>query len=309
MNGFVQEIIADLKSYLEYLREMGIESIPTSEERPRETFLNSSLIPPMPPTLEEVRKELGDCRRCKLHRTRHTLVFGEGNKKAILMIIGEGPGYEEDVQGKPFVGRAGQLLTKILQSIHLQREEVYITNIIKCRPPQNRNPEPEEIQNCYPFLLKQIHAIQPQIICALGTFAAQTLLKTDAKITTLRGRFYEFTPLESPAIHPVGCVLSNGVNGGDDINKTSRRVESTTIPLAESSLRHRKGEGKTPSFLSGFAGIKVLPTYHPAYLLRNPERKREVWEDMKQISKWMADHVGIDSYREEASHPVGENRR
>ena len=149
------------------------------------------------------------------------------------MIIGEGPGYEEDVQGKPFVGRAGQLLTKILQSIHLQREEVYITNIIKCRPPQNRNPEPEEIQNCYPFLLKQIHAIQPQIICALGTFASQNLLKTETKITTLRGRFYEFNPLESPAIH------------GGDINKSS-------IPPAESSLRHRKGEGKASSFLTGF---------------------------------------------------------
>ncbi len=283
MDRLVQEIIADLKSYLEYLRGMGIVGLPTSEDRPREVFLNSSL-PPIPPTLEEVRKELGDCLRCKLHRTRRTLVFGEGNKKAKLMIIGEGPGYEEDVQGKPFIGKAGQLLTKILQSIHLSREEVYITNIIKCRPPQNRNPELEEIQTCYPFLLKQIHAIQPQIICALGTFAAQTLLKTDAKITTLRGRFYEFTPLESPAIH------------GGDINKSSRRVESTTIPLAESSLRHRKGEGKASSFLTGFAGIKVVPTYHPAYLLRNPERKREVWEDMKQISKWMVSHVGIDSY-------------
>ena len=304
MDQLAQEIIADLKSYLEYLREMGIESMTASEERPKEVFLNSSLLPPMSPPLEEVRKELGDCRRCKLHRTRRTLVFGEGNKKTILMIIGEGPGYEEDVQGKPFVGRAGQLLTKILQSIHLQREEVYITNIIKCRPPQNRNPEPDEIQNCYPFLLKQIHAIQPKIICALGTFAAQTLLKTNAKITTLRGRFFEFTPLENPAIH------------GGDINKSSRRVESTTIPLAESSLRRRKGEGKAPSFLTGFPGIKVVPTYHPAYLLRNPERKREVWEDMKKISQWMADHVGIparpaggDSYREEASHPVGENRR
>jgi len=278
MDRLVQEIIADLKTYLEYLRGMGIVGLPTSEDRPREVFLNSSL-PPIPPTLEEVRKELGDCLRCKLHRTRRTLVFGEGNKKAKLMIIGEGPGYEEDVQGKPFIGKAGQLLTKILQSIHLSREEVYITNIIKCRPPQNRNPELEEIQTCYPFLLKQIHAIQPQIICALGTFAAQTLLKTDAKITTLRGRFYEFTPLESPAIHPVGCVLSNGVNGRDDTNKT------------------------------GFAGIKVVPTYHPAYLLRNPERKREVWEDMKQISKWMVSHVGIDSYRDGTSQPVGENRR
>ena len=296
MDRLVQEIIADLKTYLEYLRGMGIVGLPTSEDRPREVFLNSSL-PPIPPTLEEVRKELGDCLRCKLHRTRRTLVFGEGNKKAKLMIIGEGPGYEEDVQGKPFIGKAGQLLTKILQSIHLSREEVYITNIIKCRPPQNRNPELEEIQTCYPFLLKQIHAIQPQIICALGTFAAQTLLKTDAKITTLRGRFYEFTPLESPAIH------------GRDINKSSRRVESTTIPLAESSLPHRKGEGKASSFLREFAGIKVVPTYHPAYLLRNPERKREVWEDMKQISKWMVSHVGIDSYRDGTSQPVGENRR
>jgi len=290
MDRLVQEIVADLKSYLEYLRGMGIVGLPTSEDRPREVFLNSSL-PPIPPTLEEVRKELGDCLRCKLHRTRRTLVFGEGNKKAKLMIIGEGPGYEEDVQGKPFVGKAGQLLTKILQSIHLSREEVYITNIIKCRPPQNRNPELEEIQTCYPFLLKQIHAIKPQIICALGTFAAQTLLKTDAKITTLRGRFYEFTPLESPAIH------------GGDINKSSRRVESTTIPLAESSLRHRKGEGKAPSFLTGLAGIKVVPTFHPAYLLRNPERKREVWEDMKQISNWMVNN------NNEASQPVGENRR
>jgi uracil-DNA glycosylase len=201
-------------------------------------------IPPPPQvlTLEEIRKELGDCKRCKLHRTRHTLVFGEGNKKAKLMIIGEGPGYEEDVQGKPFVGKAGQLLTKILQSIHLQREEVYITNIIKCRPPQNRNPEPDEIQSCYPFLIKQIHAIQPQIICALGAFSAQTLLKTDAKITTLRGRFHEF------------------------------------------------------------AGIKVFPTYHPAYLLRNPERKREVWEDMKQIAKWIVNS-------DQPSHPAGEERR
>ena len=233
MHQQIREIIFDLKSCLEYLKGMGITALPASESH---TGRVSS------PTLEEIRMELGDCRRCKLHRTRRTLVFGEGNKKAKLMIIGEGPGYEEDVQGRPFVGKAGQLLTKILQSIHLQREEVYITNIIKCRPPQNRNPELEEIHNCYPFLLKQIQAIQPQIICALGTFSAQTLLKTDAKITTLRGRFHEF------------------------------------------------------------AGIKVFPTYHPAYLLRNPERKREVWEDMKQISKWMVNH-------DEPSQPVGEKRR
>jgi uracil-DNA glycosylase family 4 len=289
MDHQIREIIFDLKSCLEYLKGMGITAFPVSESNTGRVFS---------PTLEEIRMELADCQRCKLHRTRHTLVFGEGNKKAKLMIIGEGPGYEEDIQGRPFVGKAGQLLTKILQSIHLQREEVYITNIIKCRPPQNRNPELEEIQYCYPFLLKQIQAIQPRIICALGTFAAQTLLKTDAKITTLRGKFYEFTPLESQAIH-----------GGDDINKTS-------IPLAESSLRLKKGKGKAPSFLTGFAGIKVFPTYHPAYLLRNPERKREVWEDMKQISKWMVSRVGIparpaggDSYRDGTSQPVEENRR
>ena len=241
MDRQVQEIITDLKSYFEYLRGMGISGIPISEDRSREV-LPDVFFPPMSLALEDVRKELGDCRRCKLHRTRRTLVFGEGNKQARLMIIGEGPGHDEDIQGKPFVGRAGQLLTKILQSIHLQREEVYITNIIKCRPPQNRNPEPDEIQNCYPFLHQQIRAIRPRIICALGTFAAQTLLKTGAKITTLRGRFYDFS------------------------------------------------------------GIKVVPTYHPAYLLRNPERKREVWEDMKQISRWMANDT-------EVSQPAGENNR
>jgi uracil-DNA glycosylase family 4 len=275
MKHQIREIIFDLKSYLEYIRGMGIASLPTSESSKGKILF---------PTLEEIRKELGDCRRCKLHRTRRTLVFGEGNKKPKLMIIGEGPGYDEDIQGRPFVGKAGQLLTKILQSIHLQRDEVYITNIIKCRPPQNRNPEPDEIQSCYPFLLKQIQTIQPQLICALGTFAAQTLIKTDAKITTLRGRFYEFAPLERPAIH-----------GADDINKTS-------IPLAESRQGDRQGEVEALSFLTGFAGIKVFPTYHPAYLLRNPERKREVWEDMKQISQKLVQ-------QDKASQPMGGKKR
>lgn len=223
MDQKIQEVINDLKSHLEYLKGMGIEALPFFEKRPD----NKILLPYRAPTLEEIRMELGDCRRCKLHRTRRSIVFGKGNPKAKLMLIGEGPGYEEDVQGMPFVGKAGQLLTKILQSIHLQRDEVYITNIIKCRPPQNRNPEPDEIQNCHPFLLKQIEAIEPKIICALGTFAAQTLLKTEVKITALRGKFYDFNR------------------------------------------------------------IKVIATYHPAYLLRNPERKRDVWEDMKQISRWL----------------------
>jgi uracil-DNA glycosylase len=218
----VQEIIADLKSYLEYLKGLGIESLPVSEGG-KKAKDNRSSLPSSPLALEEVRKELGDCRRCNLHKTRHTIVFGEGNPKAPLMFIGEGPGYDEDVQGRPFVGKAGQLLTKIIQSMGLQREDVYIANIVKCRPPQNRNPEPDEIEACHPFVLKQMAAIRPAIICALGTFAAQTLLKTKEKITALRGRVFDLD------------------------------------------------------------GIKVIPTYHPAFLLRNPERKRDVWEDMKRI--------------------------
>ena len=219
MDENINELISDLKTYLEYLKGMGIVSIPASEMKPDEP-IQSHII-----TLADVRKELGDCKRCKLHRGRKTIVFGEGNERATLMLIGEGPGYDEDVQGRPFVGKAGQLLTKILQSINLPREEVYIANIIKCRPPQNRNPEPDEIQSCSPFLMKQIQVIQPKIICALGAFSAQTLLKTDVKITALRGKFYDLE------------------------------------------------------------GIKVIPTYHPAFLLRNPERKREVWEDMKKIAE------------------------
>ncbi len=221
MDENVNEIISDLRLYLGYLKEMGISFLPASENSCEKTTPSGIL------TLTDVRKELGDCRRCKLHRTRRTIVFGEGNEKASLMLIGEGPGYDEDVQGRPFVGKAGQLLTKILQSINLPREEVYITNIIKCRPPQNRNPGPDEIQSCNPFLVKQITVVQPKIICALGSFSAQTLLKTDTKITALRGKLYDLE------------------------------------------------------------GIRVVPTYHPAFLLRNPERKREVWEDMKRIAELM----------------------
>jgi DNA polymerase len=224
MDQKIDEMIDDLKSYLEYLKGMGIVSLPASEMEADEPGQSNMI------TLEDVRKELGDCKRCKLHRTRKTIVFGEGNEKATLMFIGEGPGYDEDLQGKPFVGRAGQLLTKIIESVNLSREEVYITNIIKCRPPQNRNPESDEIQSCHPFLMKQISVIQPKIICALGTFSAQTLLKTDTKITALRGKVYDLE------------------------------------------------------------GIKVIPTYHPAFLLRNPEKKREVWEDMKKIVELLSNN-------------------
>ncbi len=155
---------------------------------------------------------------------RSQVVFGVGNPRARLMFVGEAPGADEDEQGEPFVGRAGQLLTKIIQSIGLERADVYIANVIKCRPPGNRNPEPDEVAKCQPFLFRQIDTIRPRVIVALGTFAAQTLLGTDVPISRLRGR-----------VHP---------------------------------FRH---------------GASLIPTFHPAYLLRSPERKRDVWEDMKKV--------------------------
>jgi DNA polymerase len=179
----------------------------------------------IPETLEDIRADLGDCQRCKLARDRKSIVFGDGNPRAKLLFVGEGPGYEEDRQGKPFVGAAGQLLTRIIEAINLRRSQVYIGNIIKCRPPGNRNPEPDEIATCFPFLERQIAAMRPDFICALGTFAAQTLLETTIPISKLRGRFYEYK------------------------------------------------------------GIKVLSTYHPAYLLRNSDKKRDVWQDMKMLMK------------------------
>ena len=175
--------------------------------------------------LDSIRQELGDCQRCRLHASRTRIVFGTGNPHAELVFIGEAPGREEDLQGEPFVGQAGQLLTRIIEAIGLSRQEVYITNVIKCRPPENRNPAPEEIAACEPFLIKQLAAIRPRLICALGTFAAQTLLKTEAKISALRGRFHVYQ------------------------------------------------------------GIPLMPTYHPAFLLRNPQKKRDVWEDMKKLKK------------------------
>ncbi|MDO9528945.1 MAG: uracil-DNA glycosylase [Syntrophales bacterium] len=174
-------------------------------------------------TLEEIRGALGDCQRCSLHEARNNLVFGEGNPNADLVFVGEAPGADEDLQGRPFVGRAGQLLTKIINAMGLTREEVYICNILKCRPPGNRNPRPEEIRVCEPFLIEQIRAINPEVICALGTFAAHTLLNTDAPISLLRGKFHSYQ------------------------------------------------------------GIKFMPTYHPAYLLRNPGAKKQVWEDAQMI--------------------------
>ena len=176
-------------------------------------------------TLQDIRLDLGDCQRCRLAADRKNIVFGSGSPSAKLIFVGEGPGFEEDQQGEPFVGPAGQLLTKIIEAIHRRREQVYICNIVKCRPPQNRNPQPDEIKTCFQFLDRQITSIRPDFICALGSVAAQTLLNTEVPISRLRGRFHDYK------------------------------------------------------------GIKLLPTYHPAYLLRNPAKKRDVWQDMKMLMK------------------------
>ena len=174
-------------------------------------------------SLEKIREEIGDCRRCKLWNERTHIVYGTGSSKADLMFVGEAPGREEDIQGIPFVGRAGKLLTGIIEAIDLKREDVYIANILKCRPPKNRNPEADEVESCEVFLFKQIEVIKPKIIVALGAYAAQCLLQTKDPISRIRGRFFHF----------------------------------------QDSL--------------------LLPTFHPAYLLRNPSAKRDVWEDIKVV--------------------------
>jgi uracil-DNA glycosylase family 4 len=180
--------------------------------------------------LAAVRAEIGDCTRCKLHGLgRSQIVFGVGSPTADLMFVGEAPGRDEDVQGIPFVGRAGQLLTKIIEAIGLKREDVYIANVIKCRPPENRNPEPDEVETCEPFLFQQIDIIKPKVIVALGKFGAQTLLRTLDPISRLRGRVFDYR------------------------------------------------------------GAKLVPTFHPAYLLRNPSSKREVWEDMKLVKRLLTE--------------------
>jgi uracil-DNA glycosylase family 4 len=174
--------------------------------------------------LAAVKSELGhDCSRCKLHGLgRQQVVFGTGNPDADLMFVGEAPGADEDIQGVPFVGRAGQLLTKMIEAINLRREDVYIANVIKCRPPGNRNPEPDEIEQCEPFLFRQIQAVRPKVIVALGAFAAKTLLRSEEPISKLRGRVYDFH------------------------------------------------------------GATLIPTFHPSFLLRSPDRKRDAWDDLKK---------------------------
>ena len=174
-------------------------------------------------TLLKVREDLGECARCKLHKTRNKIVFGDGSAKAQLVFVGEGPGADEDAQGLPFVGRAGKLLTQMIEAMGLQRSDVYICNVVKCRPPGNRQPEPDEVEKCSPFLFRQLDVLQPKVIVCLGATAAQTLLQTNRGISHFRGQWMDFR------------------------------------------------------------GYKMLATYHPAYLLRNPAAKGDVWKDLQKV--------------------------
>ncbi len=211
----LKSIIKSIKFYLELERASGME----------EYLFGYSEEIPLAGGLDALEKETLSCKECGLNRTRTNVVFGAGNTQAKLMFIGEAPGEEEDRQGKPFVGRAGQLLTKIIEAMGLEREDVYIANILKCRPPNNRAPLPDEIAACRNNIKRQVEIIKPRVICTLGKFASQTLLNTQTPISALRGKFREY------------------------------------------------------------AGIKVMPTFHPAYLLRNPEEKKTVWQDMKKVMK------------------------
>jgi len=237
----LRNMVASLRRHVQWKEQAGIRSFPRSRSTEKEPVKKNggSLLQGVEnglfsdnaeayqaKTLKELRAAIGDCHRCKLWSGRTHLVFGVGNPKAQVMFVGEGPGRDEDLQGEPFVGRAGQLLTDIItKGMGLRREDVYIANVIKCRPPDNRNPEPDEVDSCEPFLVKQIEIIRPRIIVGLGKFAVQTLLKSKVPISKLRGNWHDYH------------------------------------------------------------GIRFMPTFHPAYLLRNPGEKRLVWEDIKKVLK------------------------
>ncbi|MGD8983465.1 MAG: uracil-DNA glycosylase [Desulfobacteraceae bacterium] len=225
-----RDIVSHLKKLMEANMEMGLEA-PTLSPSTLD-YLNSRASGF--PSLEDLRKYIGDCRRCKLGYGRTNLVFGEGSTQARLVFVGEGPGRAEDEVGLPFVGEAGRLLTKIVNAMGLSREEVYICNVVKCRPPKNRDPEEDEIETCLPFLKEQLNLIRPHVICTLGRIAAQAFLGKEFKITRERGRWHSFMD----------------------------------IPL--------------------------MPTYHPAYLLRNPSAKRQVWDDIQKIMK----HMGLEAKKD-----------
>jgi uracil-DNA glycosylase family 4 len=246
-SGPVAALLKDLRAHLSWQRDVSGAEVMGSKRSSKSVVALAEAVPmvavpqvaqtvvkaPAPAaqlrrTLDEVRRELGDCKRCKLCEGRKQIVFGSGNPKARLVFVGEGPGAEEDAQGLPFVGAAGQLLTKMIVAMGLQRDNVYICNVVKCRPPGNRNPEPDEISACEPFLRAQLDAIRPEVVVALGKFAAQTLLREATPITRLRGQWRTYQ------------------------------------------------------------GMRLMPTFHPAYLLRNPAEKKPCWEDLKAVMAVLA---------------------
>ena len=220
------QITATVREYVEEQLQLGLfeAEVPESEKKSQYADLDFAALD----------ADAQGCIKCGLHQGRNTVVFGVGNPNADLMFVGEAPGADEDKQGEPFVGRAGQLLTKIIEAMELTRDDVYIANVLKCRPPGNRNPEPDEVDTCSPYLLRQIELIQPKVIVTLGNFSAKMLLDTKTGITALRGKFHEYAFAEKERQAPV-----------------------------------------------------VMPTYHPAYLLRNPNAKRDVWEDMQQVMTYL----------------------
>jgi DNA polymerase len=231
-------LVRQAKEHVAWLERGNVVGLPKGSAAPV-VAKSPPLAAPAPPStgggaagLKTVREELGDCQRCKLAGKRTNIVYGVGNPDAPLVFVGEAPGADEDRTGEPFVGAAGQLLTKMIEAMGLAREDVYICNILKCRPPGNRNPEPDEIEQCEPFLKKQLAAIRPRMIVALGKFAAQCLLRSDAPISRLRGSW------------------------------------------------------------KAYEGIPLMPTYHPAFLLRTPSAKREVWADLQEVMREL-DRLGI----------------
>lgn len=240
MNTIRQQLAvaaASLRSCLEQQQAAGIHVLPPGSRSGRAGAPAPESAAPGDETraaasLSELRDVLGDCRRCKLWQGRSRIVYGVGNADADVLFVGEGPGRDEDLQGEPFVGRAGQLLTDIItKGMKLRREDVYIANVVKCRPPQNRDPEPDEVASCEPFLVRQIELVKPRVVIALGRFAVQTLLRSAEPVSRLRGKWHDYR------------------------------------------------------------GIRLMPTYHPAYLLRNPGDKRLVWEDIKSVLREMGTAV------------------
>ena len=224
------QAVSELRTWLGWAEEGGPVMVtlpPTSTSTSTQTSTSTSTSMPRLPivSLEDVRSQMGECTLCKLHKGRTNIVFGVGNPRARLMFVGEAPGEDEDIKGEPFVGKAGQLLTKMIEAMGLAREDVYICNTVKCRPPNNRNPEPDELAACEPFLKGQLASVKPEVIVTLGKFAAQALLREQTPISRLRGTWREYE------------------------------------------------------------GIPVMPTFHPAYLLRSPQEKGKVWDDLQQVMK------------------------